>query len=87
MFGNKTLIELAVRNTGSISIDFQKVLKVYQSCKTWEHFEGAMRFAGLFEYKWIDDEAFMEFMMHIYSVHNTTVDRLQNEYIDKSKLN
>lgn len=84
---NKILTEMVIRKTSSISVDFQKVLRVYHSCKTWEHFTGAMKFAGLFEYKWIDDEAFMEFMMHIYSVHNKTVDRLNDEYINKSKLN
>lgn len=75
----------------TISEDFKKVLKTYQSCLTLEQVVTTMKLAALFEYKWIDDEYFMGFMLEIYEMHNKTVDRLElmNIYVKdyKSQVN
>lgn len=75
----------------TISEDFKKVLKTYQSCLTLEQVVTTMKLAALFEYKWIDDEYFMGFMLEIHEMHNKTVSKLElmNTYVKdyKSQVN
>lgn len=75
----------------SIAVDYEKVIKTYDSCKTLDHLIGAIKFAGLFEYKWYGDEDWYEFMLNIYDKHNQTVRKIEKlkkyEQIFKSQLN
>lgn len=75
----------------NITTDYQKVLKVYDSCKTVDHLITTIKFASLFEYKWYEDEDWYEFMLNIYEKHNETVRRIEKiqRYAEsfKSQLN